>query len=81
MTVCTMYEIYIKFILNWVIKWSGMEPETDFVLASIVGRGKSIDFYLFVKVGYYPLLALACMCCLIQIVIVYCISLYIVIVI
>ena len=50
-----------------------MEPETDFVIASIVGTGKSIDFYLFVKVGYYPLLALACACCLIQIVIVYCI--------
>ena len=39
-----------------------MEPETDFVLASIVGTGKSIDFYLFVKVGNYPLLALACAC-------------------
>ena len=73
MTVCTMYEIYIKFILNCVTKWTGMEPETDFVIASIVGTGKSIDFYLFVKVGYYPLLALACTCCLIQIVIVYCI--------
>ena len=50
-----------------------MESETDFVLASIVSTGKSIDFYLFVKVGYYPLLALACTCCLIQTVIVYCI--------
>ena len=58
-----------------------MEPETDFVIASIVGTGKSIDFYLFVKVGYNPLLALACACCLIQIVIVYCIWSYIVIVI
>ena len=72
-TVCTMYEIYKKFILNCVTKWTGMEPETDFVIASIVGTGKSIDFYLFVKVGYYPLLALACTSCLIQIVIVYCI--------
>ena len=65
MTVCTMYEMYIKFILTCVTKWTGMEPETDFVIASIVGTGKSIDFYLFVKVGYYPLLALACTCYLI----------------
>ena len=27
---------------------------------TIMGTGKSIDFYIFVKVGYYPLLALAC---------------------
>ena len=58
-----------------------MQPETDFVLASIVGTVKSIDFYLLVKVGYYLLLALACACCLIQIVIVYCIWSCIVIVI
>ena len=59
MTVCTMYEIYIKFILNCVTKWTGMEQLTF--------------ISIFVKVGYYPLLALACTCCLIQIVIVYCI--------
>ena len=29
---------------------------------TIVGTGKSIDFYLFVKVGYYPLFPLACIC-------------------
>ena len=50
-----------------------MEPYT----VTIVGTGKSIDFYLFVKVGYYPLLALACI--LIHTVIVYCIRSYIVI--
>ena len=65
-----MYEIYTKFILKCLTKRTGMEPETDFVIASIVGTGKSIDFYLFVKFGYYPLLALACACCLTQIVIV-----------
>ena len=27
---------------------------------TIVGTGKSIDFYIFVKVGNYPLLPLAC---------------------
>ena len=47
----------------------------------IVGTGKSIDFYIFVKVGYYPLLALACVCILIHTVTVYCIWSYIVIVI
>ena len=45
-TVCTMYENYIKFILNCVTKWTGMELETDFVIASIVGTGKSIDLFI-----------------------------------
>ena len=39
-------------------KWTGNEPETNFIIASIVGTGKSIDFYLsfiyLIKVGYYP---------------------------
>ena len=68
-----MYGIYTKFMLKCVRKRTGMEPETVLLIASIVGTGKSIDSYIFVKVGYYPLLALACICCLIQIVIVYCI--------
>ena len=46
-----------------------MEPYT----LTIVGTGKSIDFYIFVKVGYYPLLLLACTCILIHTVVVYCI--------
>ena len=50
-------------------KRTGMEPYT----VTIVGTGKSIDFYIFLKVGYYPLLALACTCILIHTVIVYCI--------
>ena len=53
-TVCRMNEIYINLILKWTGKGTGKEPETNFVIASIVGTGKSIDFYLFVKVGYYP---------------------------
>ena len=81
MTVCAMYEIYTKFILKCVTKRTGMEHETVLLIATIVGTGKSIDFYIFVKVSYYPLLALACTCCLIHIVIVYCIWSYIVIVI
>ena len=52
-----------------------MEPYT----VTIVGTGKSIDFYIFVKVGYYPLLPLACI--FIYTVVEYCIWSYIVIVI
>ena len=54
-----------------------MEPYT----VTIVGTGKSIDFYIFVKVGYYHLLLLACACILFYTVVVYCICSYIVIVI
>ena len=46
-----------------------MEPYT----VTIVGTDKLIDFYIFVKVGYYPLLLLACACILIHIVVMYCI--------
>ena len=46
-----------------------MEPYT----VTIMGTGKSIDFYIFVKFGYYPLLPLACTCLLFHTVIVYCI--------
>ena len=48
---------------------------------TIVGTGKSIDFYIFVKVGYNPLLPLACTCILVYTVVVCCIWSYIVIVI
>ena len=50
-----MNEIYINLILKWTGKKTGIEPEINCVIASIVGTGKSFDFYLFVKVGYYPL--------------------------
>ena len=46
-----------------------MEPYT----VTIVGTGKSIDFYIFVKVDYYPLLPLAFACILIHTVVVFCI--------
>ena len=49
-----MNEMYTNLILKWTGKRTGKEPETNFVIASIVGTGKSIDFYLFVKVAYYP---------------------------
>ena len=49
-----MIEIYTNLILKWTGKRTGNEPETNFVIASIVGTGKSIYFYLFIKVGYYP---------------------------
>ena len=43
-----------NLILKWTGERTGNEPETNFVIASIVGTGKPIDFYLFIKVGYYP---------------------------
>ena len=80
MSVCAMYSIFTKYILKKCEKRAGMEPETDLFdlyKASIVGTGKSIDFYLIClklfKVGYYPLLPLACTCCLIYMTVVYCI--------
>ena len=32
-----MNEIYLNLILKWTGKRTGMEPETNFVIASIVG--------------------------------------------
>ena len=49
-----MNGIYINLILKLTGKRTGKELETNFVIDSIVGTGKSVDFYLFVKVGYYP---------------------------
>ena len=80
MSVCAMYSIFTKYIQKKCEKRAGMEPETDLFdlyKASIVGTGKSIDFYFICltlfKVGYYPLLPLACTCCLIYMTVVYCI--------
>ena len=67
--VCAMIEIFGKCILKKRKKRKGMEPYT----VTIVGTGKSIDFYIFVKVGYYSLLAFTCACILIHTAIVYCI--------
>ena len=53
--------------------------EIEHYTVTNVGTGKSIDFYIFVKVGYYPLLPLACACILIYTVVVYCIWSYIII--
>ena len=74
MMVCVNIKIFRKLIVRKK-KNAGMEPYT----VTIVGTGKSIDFYIFVKVGYYPLLPLACTCVLIYTVVVYCIWSYIVI--
>ena len=52
-----MIEKSTNLILKRTGKWSGNELENDFLIASIVGTGKSIDFYYFlflIKVGYYP---------------------------
>ena len=69
MMVCAMIEIFSKFISRKKKKEAGMEPYT----VTIVGTVKSIDFYIFVKVCYYPLLPLACACILVHTVVVYCI--------
>ena len=66
--VCAMIEIFSKFILRKKEE-AGMELYT----VTIVGTGKSIDYYIFVMVGYYPLLPLACTCRLIHNIVVYCI--------
>ena len=42
-----MIEKSTYLISKRIGKWTGNEPETNFVIASIVGTGKSIDFYLF----------------------------------
>ena len=51
-------EIYSK--LNGKRKRKMLEWSLKTV--TIVGTGKSIGFYMFVKVGYCPLLSLACIC-------------------
>ena len=80
MSVWAIYSNLTKYILKKCEKTSGMEPENDlFELykASNAGTGNSIDFlYICLKlfkVGYYPLLSLACACCLIYMTVVYCI--------
>ena len=50
MSVCAMYSKLSKYIMKNCEKRAGMEPERElFELfkASIVGTGKSIEFYIF----------------------------------
>ena len=49
-TICKMNEIYI----NLILKWTGKEPETNFVITSIVGTGKSIDFIYLLQLAITP---------------------------
>ena len=48
MSVSAMCEIYTKYILKCMRKRTGKEPETALLRISIVGTGKSIDFYTFI---------------------------------
>ena len=48
MSVSIMFSYFIKFKLKLHEKRTGMEPETDLFQATIMGTGKSIDFYIFV---------------------------------
>ena len=68
MMVCVNIELFRKLIAR---KRKRMQEWS--LMVTIVGTGKSIDFYIFAKVGYYPLLPLACACILIITVVVYCI--------
>ena len=75
--VCFNIEIYRKLfvrkrkrMLDWSLKQSLLWAQVS-----------QLTFYIFVKVGYYPLLPLACACILVYTVVVYCIWSYIVIVI
>ena len=55
--------------------------EWSFKHSLLWAQVSQLAFYIFVKVGYYPLLPLACACILLYTVVVYCIWSYIVIVI
>ena len=60
-----MFIYFNKIKLKLCEKKAGLEPETGLFQATIMGTGKSIDFFIYLfKVGYYPLLTLACTCCL-----------------
>ena len=39
-----MFENSTNLLSKWKGKWSGNELENDFLIASILGTGKSIDF-------------------------------------
>ena len=70
-------EIYINLIENKgkrMLDWS-------FKQSLLWEQVSQLTFYIFVKVGYYPLLPLACAYILVYTVVVYCIWSYIVIVI
>ena len=42
-----IHEKYINYSTNYFTKLSGFGQENDFLLATILGTGKSIDFYYF----------------------------------
>ena len=74
MMACFNNEIYRNLIekegkrmLDWSLKQSLLWAQVS-----------QLTFYIFVKVGYYPLLPLACTCILVYTVVVYCIWSYIV---
>ena len=72
-TVSTMFSYFVKFKIKLYEKSTGMEPGNDLFTTTIMGTGKSIDFFIYLfKVGCYPLLTLACTCYLNYIAVVYC---------
>ena len=71
---CSGNIYFIK--INWKNEKHTLEMELNTV--TIVGTGKWIDFYIFVKVGYYPLLPLACTSIEASLKLMHCLLLYIV---
>ena len=67
--VCAMIEIFRKCILTKRKKGQ----EWSLIQSLMWAQVSQLTFNIFVKVGYCPLLALACACILIHIVIMYCI--------
>ena len=47
MTGNRMHEISTNYYTNYFTKWSGIGQENEFLIATILGTGKSIDFYYF----------------------------------
>ena len=53
-TVCRMNEIYKNLILKWTGKRTGKEPETNFVIASIVAQVSQLTFIYLLRLAITP---------------------------
>ena len=71
----------IEIYINLVEKKGKRMLDWSFKQSLLWAQVSQLTFYIFVKVGYYPLLPLACTYILVYTVVVYCIWSYIVIVI
>ena len=69
MMVCAMIEIFSKFIL----RKRKLKQEWSLIQSLLWAQVSQLTFIYLFKVGFYPLLPLACACILIHTVVVYCI--------